>query len=269
MSVKKAFVTGGSRGIGRGIAWVLAKAGYDVAITYNSQKEEAQSLASEIEAMGRKCFYYQASMEQVDVPEAITAKAVEDLGGIDLLVCNAGLTRKHSLLTMTAEEIDFLYGLNYRSYLLCSKVAANYMVDNKIKGNIIFIASTRGIRSYPDDSIYGSLKAGLIRGVESLALEMSQYGIRVNCVAPGATAIRGNFTHEELSSSNVARKIPLGRFGTPKEVGYLVEFLASDKADYITGATIKIDGGLILPGMPEDNSEDAGYGWSRMRRTVW
>ncbi|HZJ58410.1 MAG TPA: SDR family oxidoreductase [Clostridia bacterium] len=269
MSTKRAFVTGGSRGIGRGIAWVLAKAGYDIAITYNTQEEEARSLASEIEDLGKKCFYYQASMEQVDVPEAITARAIEDLGGIDLLVCNAGLTRKHSLLTMTADEIDFLYGLNYRGYLLCSKVAANYMVDNKVKGNIIFIASTRGIRSYPDDSIYGSLKAALIRGTESFALEMSQYGIRVNCVAPGATAIRGDFTHEELSSSNLAKKIPAGRFGTPKEVGYLVEFLASEKADYITGATIKIDGGLILPGMPEDNSEEAGYGWSRMRRTVW
>jgi NAD(P)-dependent dehydrogenase (short-subunit alcohol dehydrogenase family) len=263
--MRKAFVTGGSRGIGRGIAKVLAKEGYDVAITYNTKLDEAKSLAAEIEQLGRKCFYYQASLEQDDVPEKVTKRAIEDLGGIDLLVCNAGVTRHNSLLTVDRESIDFLYKLDYRSYILCSKVAANYMVDNKIKGNIIFISSTRGIRAYPEDCLYGSLKAALNRAVESMALEMSHYGIRVNCVAPGATANRGNYTMEELTKSNIAKKIPAGRFGTPEEVGYLVEYLASDKAEYITGVTIKIDGGLILPGMPEDNSEEAGYGWSKMR----
>ena len=262
---KKAFITGGSRGIGRGIARILAETGYDIGITYNAAEEEAKSLAAEINHMGRKCFYYQASLEREDVPEKVTSQAIKDLGGIDLLVCNAGITRHNSLLTVDREAIDLLYGLNYRSYILCSKVAANYMVDNKIEGNIIFIASTRGIRAYPEDCLYGSLKAALIRGVESMALEMSNYGIRVNCIAPGATAIRGNFTLEELTKSNFAKKIPAGRLGTPDEVGYLVEFLASHKAKYITGVTIKIDGGLILPGMPEDSSEEAGYGWSRMR----
>lgn len=265
MSAKKAFITGGSRGIGRGIARVLAEAGYDIAITYHTESEEAKSLASEIESTGKKCFYYQASLEQGDIPEKVTKKAIEDLGGIDLLVCNAGITKHNSLLTMDQEFIDFLYGLNYRSYILCSKVAAKYMVDNGIEGNIIFISSTRGKRAYPEDCIYGSLKAGLIRAVESMALEMSQYGIRVNCIAPGATAVRGNFTKDELSGSNFAKKIPAGRLGTPREVGYLVEYLASPRAAYITGETIKIDGGLILPGMPEDSSEEAGYGWSRMR----
>ena len=265
MSSKKAFITGGSRGIGRGIARVLAKAGYDIAITYHTQQQEAQSLADEIKGMGRRCFYYQASLEKAHVPEEVTNKAIKDLGGIDLLVCNAGITRHNSLLTVDSEFIDNLYGLNYRSYILCSKVAANYMVENKIEGSIIFISSTRGIRAYPEDCIYGSFKAALIRAVDSMALEMSHYGIRVNCIAPGATAIRGNFTLEELTKSNFAKKIPAGRLGTPDEVGYLAEYLASDKARYITGATIKIDGGLILPGMPEDSSEEAGYGWSRMR----
>lgn len=265
MSIKKAFITGGSRGIGRGIARVLAKEGYDVAITYNTQIQEAKSLAAEINGMGRKCLYYQASLELGDIPEKVTGQAIEDLGGIDLLVCNAGITRHNSLLTVDQQSIDFLYGLNYRSYILCSKVAANYMVDNKIEGNIIFISSTRGIRAYPEDCLYGSLKAALIRGVESMALEMSHYGIRVNCIAPGATAIRGNFTQEELTKSNFSKKIPAGRLGTPEEVGYLVAYLASHRAQYITGTTIKIDGGLILPGMPEDSSEEAGYGWSRMR----
>lgn len=248
---KKAFVTGGSRGIGRGIAKVLAERGYDIAITYNSAEDEAKSLCEEIKTLGRKCFYYQASLENADVPEAVTKQAIQDLGGIDLLVCNAGLTKHNSLLTVDADFIDFLYGLNYRSYILCSKVAANYMVDNNIKGNIIFIASTRGIRAYPEDCIYGSLKAALIRGVESMALEMAEYGIRVNCIAPGMTAIRGDFSMEELTGRPFSQKIPLKRSGTPREIGYMVNFLASDECGYITGDTVKIDGGLILPGIPE------------------
>jgi NAD(P)-dependent dehydrogenase (short-subunit alcohol dehydrogenase family) len=264
ISIKKAFITGGSRGIGRGIALVLANSGYDIAFTYNSKLDEAKSLAEEIELIGRKCFYYQASMELAEVPKKITEVAISDLGGIDLLVCNAGLTRHNSLLNLDVEQIDFVYNLNFRSYLLCSSSAAKYMVDNKIKGNIIFISSTRGIRAYPEDVLYGGFKAALNRSVESMALEMSHYDIRVNCVAPGATKTRGNYTQEELTDSNFAKKIPAGRLGKPEEVGYLVEFIASDKAQYITGVTIKIDGGLILPGMPEDSSPAAGYGWSKL-----
>jgi NAD(P)-dependent dehydrogenase (short-subunit alcohol dehydrogenase family) len=264
ISEKKSFITGGSRGIGRGIALVLAKAGYDIAFTYNSKLEEAKVLSEEIKLIGRKCFYYQASMELDEVPKKITKEAIEDLGGIDLLVCNAGLTKHNSLLNLEAEQIDFLYNLNFRSYLLCSNVAAKYMVDKKIKGNIIFISSTRGIRAYPQDALYGGFKAALNRAVESMALEMSYYNIRVNCIAPGATKVRGSCTDEELSGSNFAKKIPAGRLGTPEEIGYLVEFIASDKAEYITGVTIKVDGGLILPGMPEDNSKEAGYGWSKL-----
>jgi glucose 1-dehydrogenase len=264
IDVKKAFITGGSRGIGRGIALVLAKSGYDIAFTYNSKLEEAKALAEEIKSIGRKCFYFQASMEKSEVPQKVTEEAIEALGGIDLLVCNAGLTRHNSLLNLKAELIDFVYNLNFRSYLLCSSTAAKYMVDNKIKGNIIFISSTRGIRAYPEDALYGGFKAALNRAAESMALEMSHYNIRVNCIAPGATKVRGNYTYEELSESNFAKKIPAGRLGTPEEVGYLVEFIASDKAEYITGVTIKVDGGLILPGMPEDGSKEAGYGWSKL-----
>ena len=248
---KNAFVTGGSRGIGRGIIRVLADSGYDIAFTYNSQLNEAETLKAELEKKGRRCFFYQASLQNPDVAEPVTAKAAQELGGIDLLVCNAGLTRHNDLLHLEGQLIDFVYNLNYRSYLLCAKVAANDMVARGKKGNIIFIASTRGIRAYPEDAIYGGMKAALIRSVESMALDMAPHGIRVNCVAPGATAVRGSFTQEELSQGGFAKKIPLGRRGTPDEVGYLVRYIASDEAAYMTGNTIKLDGGLILPGIPE------------------
>ena len=252
VTTKNAFVTGGSRGIGRGIVRMLSDAGYDVAFTYNSQLNEAGSLKAELEEKGRRCFFYQASLEHPGTAESVTARAIQDLGAIDLLVCNAGLTRHNDLLHLEGEFIDFLYNLNYRSYLLCAKVAANDMVSRGEKGNIIFIASTRGIRAYPEDSIYGGLKAALIRSVESMALDMAPHNIRVNCVAPGATAVRGSFTPDELSG-RLGKKIPLGRMGTPDEVGRLVRFIASDEAAYMTGNTIKLDGGLILPGMPESH----------------
>jgi NAD(P)-dependent dehydrogenase (short-subunit alcohol dehydrogenase family) len=249
---KTAFVTGGSRGIGRGIVRVMSDEGYNIAFTYNSALDEAESLHAEVTAKGRRCFFYQASLHEPDVAEVVTAKAAEDLGGIDLMVCNAGLTRDNDLLNLEGSLIDFIYKLNYRSYMLCAKVAANDMVKRGEKGNIIFIASTRGIRAYPEDSIYGGMKAALIRSVESMALDMGQYGIRVNCVAPGATAIRGDFSMEELSQgSPFLQKIPMKRRGSPDECGYLVRYIASDEASYMTGNNIKLDGGLTLPGIPE------------------
>jgi NAD(P)-dependent dehydrogenase (short-subunit alcohol dehydrogenase family) len=221
-----------------------------VAFTYNEMADSAEALKKEVEAKGRRCFYYQASLQNADVPQKVTEQAVKDLGGIDLLVCNAGLTRHNDILNLDPALIDFLFGLNFRSYLLCSKVAANDMVARGVKGNIIFITSTRGIRAYPEDTLYGGLKAALNRAAESMALNLAKYHIRVNCVAPGATAVRGNYSPEELTKG-FGPHIPLGRRGTPREVGCLVRYIASDEADYMTGNVVKLDGGLILPGMPE------------------
>lgn len=252
--LKKAFVTGASRGIGRGIALKLAQNGYDVAFTYHSQKDDAKSVKKQIEAMNQKCYYYQASMEKPEVPEEVTQKAIADLGGIDLLVCNAGLTRHNNLLDVERELIDFVYGLNYRSYILCAKIAFRNMVENKIKGSVIYISSTRGIRAYKIDSIYGSLKAALHRIVQSFAIEMAEHGIRINSIAPGATAIRDDYSLEELQSGYVSSLIPLKRRGKPDDIANLVNYLASKEAEYITGETIRVDGGLILYG-PNENEK--------------
>ncbi len=249
---KKAFITGGSHGIGKGIARELAKNGYDIAITYNARKDGAEQLHEEITKNGGKCFYYQASLDVHGVAEEVTAKAIEDLGGLDLLVCNAGRTIHTHILDLNVEHLDFLYNLNYRSHILCSKIAANYMVENKIQGNIIFITSTRSLRAYPEDCIYGGLKSALNRTAESLAIDLSHYGIRVNCIAPGLTNTEDNPTMSQLQRADwIVNKIPLGRSGTSNEVGRLVCYIASDDARYMTGDIIKLDGGLILPGTPE------------------
>lgn len=251
MSNLKAFVTGGSRGIGSGIVDVLSDNGYDVAFTYNSQEDEAIALAEKIKAKGVNCYYFQASLDKQGVAETVTQEAIKALGGIDLMVCNAGVTRHSEIINMQGDYMDFLYNLLYRSYLLCTREATKSMVENNVKGNVVFITSTRGFRAYPNDHVYGSMKAALNRSCESLALDLAQYGIRINAIAPGYTAVRGEMTMENLTRLSFTQDIPLKRGGTPREVGYLVKYLASKEADYMTGNIIKLDGGLILPGMPE------------------
>ena len=251
---KCALVTGGSHGIDEGIVRVLAKKGYDVAFTYKSRGEEAAVVAEHVRAEGRRCFFYQASLEEKDVPTEVTRRAIGDLGRLDLLVCNAGWSPRNLVTTVDADFIDKVYSLNFRSYILCTNVAARYMRENKIKGSIIFISSTRGSSVHPDDSIYGGLKAGLNRACQSIALELARFGIRCNVVAPGATAINGDYDDPDMKMTrqwSVSPKIPLQRMAHPYEIGNAVAYLASEQAAYITGNILNVDGGLKLPGMPE------------------
>lgn len=269
---KKAIVTGASRGIGKGIAMCLAAEGYDLAISYASKKEEAEKVAEQIrETYHTRCLIYQAALQEKGAGKALFDRAVADLGGLDLLVNNAGLTIFESLQEIKEETLDLLINLDFKNYILMMREAANYMIASGTKGNIINITSSRGEQSYPEDGLYGGLKAGLNRAICSFALDVSQYGIRINNVAPGAIRIR---TREELiEGGNVAmadfwdelgNRIALGRSGLPEDIGHAVAFLASDKASYITGTTLRVDGGLILPGMPEMITEGLKPGeWRR------
>ena len=274
---KKAIVTGASRGIGKGIAMCLAAEGYDLAISYASKKEEAEKVAEQIrETYHTRCLIYQAALQEKGAGKALFDRAVADLGGLDLLVNNAGLTIFESLQEVKEETLDLLINLDFKNYILMMREAANYMIASGTKGNIINITSSRGEQSYPEDGLYGGLKAGLNRAICSFALDVSQYGIRINNVAPGAIRIR---TREELiEGGNVAmadfwdelgNRIALGRSGLPEDIGHAVAFLASDKASYITGTTLRVDGGLILPGMPEMITEGLKPGeWRSVAKPV-
>lgn len=274
---KKAIVTGASRGIGKGIAMCLAAEGYDLAISYASKKEEAEKVAEQIrETYHTRCLIYQASLQEKGAGKALFDQAVSDLGGLDLLVNNAGLTIFESLQEIKEETLDLLINLDFKNYILMMREAANYMIAGGIKGSIINITSSRGEQSYPEDGLYGGLKAGLNRAIRSFALDVSQYGIRINNVAPGAIRIR---TREELiEGGNVAMadfwdelgtRIALGRAGLPEDIGQAVAFLASDRASYITGMTLRVDGGLILPGMPEMITEGLKPGeWRSVAKPV-
>ena len=132
-----------------------------------------------------KCFYFQASLEQEGAGAELLEKSVEALGGLDLLVNNAGVTRFENILDLTAEVFDLLFHLDFKNYILMMQAAARYMVKNKIRGSLINITSSRGERAYAGDFLYGGLKAGLNRAIQSIALDLAPYGIRVNNVAPG------------------------------------------------------------------------------------
>ena len=249
---KTAIVTGGSHNIGQGIAIVLAEHGYDVAITYNSRKEGALETQKAIENLGKKCFVYQASLENPQSRTRSSPRAHEDLGHIDLMVCNAGNGGfRGSVLTVTPEKVDEVYTVNFRNYILSAGAAARYMVKDKIAGCILFITSSRAEMAYPDDYLYGGFKACVKRACESMALDLSAYNIRVNCVAPGATWVPRPGMEDRLQSPFVTESIPLHRVGTPRENGEVCAFLASENASYITGITVRVDGGLILPGLLE------------------
>ncbi|MBS4219285.1 SDR family oxidoreductase [Bacillus sp. FJAT-49711] len=259
---KKVLVTGASRGIGKGIALKMASQGYDVAITYRSEKGEAEAVAHSIEQdYGRKCIIFHADLSNEHTAEDLVGKTIKEFGHLNILVNNAGLTITSPIAEMEIEKINYLLNLNLKAPLLLMRAAIRHMKEEKIRGNIINIASTRGKRAYPVDAVYGGTKAALIRATESVALECAPYGIRVNCIAPGATRVRdGNDQFYE----KLGNKIPLKRMGTPEDIGQAAVWLVSDQASYITGETIKIDGGLILPGMPEDVSPEAGYGWGKI-----
>jgi glucose 1-dehydrogenase len=248
---KTALVTGASRGIGRGIAVSLAREGYDIAFSYYSAQAEAEELRGELERMGVRAEYFRAALHETGAPRELCRRAIDAMGGIDVMVCNAGVTRFDSIFDLSEEKIDQLYSLNYRAYLMCARYAAEDMRSRSAPGRIIFIASTRGIRAYPEDAVYGSLKAALIRSVKSLALELADWGISVNAVAPGATKVRGDLSDSGLTDGHLAGLVPLGRMGSPRDIGAAVAFLVSPDASYITGETLRVDGGLILPGRDE------------------
>ena len=257
---KGAVVTGGSSGIGQGCALVLAAQGYDVAITYSRNQEGAEETREQVEKLGRRCFIYQAKLEEKGAAENVVKQGRKDLGRLDLLINNAGRDARSSILTATREDMQYIVDTNFIGYLMAAGEAARIMVRDGVQGSILFVTSTRGESAHPDDFIYGGVKAAINRAAQSLALDLSPYGIRVNCIAPGATRVRPNRPPVDAKAGDIINgrpyypiedSIPLGRMGVPRDTGELAAFLASDKGSYITGEVIRVDGGLTLPGQPE------------------
>jgi glucose 1-dehydrogenase len=186
MRRKKAVVTGGSHGIGRGIVYCLAEAGYDVVFSYNTDFDSAQHMLETLAGQYPDGIFdcYQAKLTEQGAAVSFFRQAVERLGGLDLMVNNAGVTKLESIFDLTEETMDYLVNLMLRTYVLMMREAATYMANQGTRGNIINISSTRGLSAHPGDAIYGGIKAALNRIVQSVALDVASYGIRANNILP-------------------------------------------------------------------------------------
>ena len=260
MERKKMIITAGNRGIGAAIAVKFAQAGYDVSLSYAHSRESAEEVAEKVRACGGRCFLHKAVLEEEGTAEAFIHESIRELGGVDVFVNNAirpGLGG--GLLDIDTVEMDKLMRADLRAAILCSRETARYMVKHNVKGCIIVISSMRAERAMPNAGLYSGFKAGLNQMVKCFALDLAPFGIRMNGVAPGAIKVR---TNAELLATGMpekivqakdefAERVPLGRKGKPEDIAEAVFFLASDKASYITGETLLVDGGLTIPGFPE------------------
>jgi NAD(P)-dependent dehydrogenase (short-subunit alcohol dehydrogenase family) len=242
---KIALVTGSGRGLGRAMALAMAEAGADVVITARSLGE-IQSVGKEIEHCGRRAFVTPCDVTKADDVENMVANAIEALGKVDILVNNAGGGRQKPVLEMTDEEWHWGIDLNLTSTFICSRTVGRHMAARKC-GKVINIASGWGYRGRRNSTAYCASKAAVINFTRALAVEWSRYNIQVNCIAPGYFPLKAPMDEQEARERAVRiGRIPLGG-GEAEDIGPLAVFLASDGANYLTGQTILLDGGALLP----------------------
>lgn len=242
---KVALVTGGSRGIGRAIALTLAEHGADVAINYAGNTAAAEEIKTAIEGMGRRAILVQGSVADTDGVQAIVNQVVKELGRLDILINNAGITRDGLLMRMKEADWDAVLETNLKGVYNCSKAVMRTMMKQK-SGRIVNMASVVGEMGNAGQANYAAAKAGVIGFTKSLAKEVASRGITVNAVAPGfiATDMTSVLTDEQ--KAEMARTIPLGRAGQPQDVANAVLFLVSEEAAYITGQVLNVDGGMVM-----------------------
>ena len=252
MGRRVAFVTGGGRMTGKHTALKFAEAGYDVGVTYVKNADGAMDAVKQMENMGVRAKAYKADTRDIARIREVFDDFVAEFGRFDVLVNNAGITRFFPYLEATEEQFDEVVDTNLKGTYFTGQAAARQMKALGNGGVIINISSLHARGSWPMASVYATTKAGINRLTESLALELADDGIRVVCVAPGYIAslapgeksFRDNYDEWK---EKVSSRIPLRRYAEVDEVGHACVFLASDKAAYITGSTLYIEGGALLP----------------------
>ena len=242
---KTVLITGASRGIGNGIATVFAEHGANVVFTYSSSVDAANALETKLQTMGVQAKGYQSNAADFTQAQELIENVLADLSTIDILINNAGITRDNIMLRMHEDEWDNVIDVHLNGQYLLIKSFIKKMVKNRW-GRIINISSTSAVLGNKEQANYAAAKAGIEAMSRSLARELGSRNINVNCVAPGF--IETDMT-KEISEGNedlLASQIPLGRLGKPNEIAEVVHFLASDQANYITGQTLHVNGGLYM-----------------------
>ncbi len=242
---KVALVTGSSQGIGRATAERLAKAGADIAINYRSNVGAAEEAKATIEALGRRCIAVQADVSQEEEVARLFSQITTQLGPVSILVNNAGTTRDKLILQMSLNDFEYILRTNLHSAFLCTKAALRSMMRARW-GRIVNVSSVAGLLGNAGQANYSASKSGLLTLTLSTAREMASRNITANAVAPGfiPTELTSNLTEQQKKA--MLDITPLARFGTPEEVAATIAFLCSLEAGYITGQTIRIDGGMAM-----------------------
>lgn len=238
-------VTGGAGGIGSEISVYFARRGYDVAIQYNSGRERAEQLATEIRSTFKvKAVAVGADFEDEKSVCDMFEEVVKTLGAPDVVVNNAGISEQRLFTDVTPQEWQRMVNVNMSAAFYICQCAAPYMIK-KQKGAIVNVSSMWGISGASCEVAYSATKAGIIGMTKALARELGPSGIRVNCVAPGVIETKMNAVHSEETMKELAEETPLCRIGKPEEVAAAVYFLASEEASFITGQTLCVDGGFL------------------------
>lgn len=244
---KSAIVTGASRGIGRAIALELAARGASVVVNFNSNEAAANEVVSAITNAGGKAISHKADVSKFAEAQDLIKKASDAFGRLDILVNNAGTTRDNLIMMMKEEDWDHIIGTDLKSAFNTCKAAAKVMMRQRY-GRIVNITSVVGLAGQAGQSNYAAAKAGMIGLTKSLAKELGARNITVNAVAPGYIPTDlTNVLPQEIKDGMI-KMTPLGRFGTPEEIGKAVAFLSSDDASYITGVVLSVDGGIVMQG---------------------
>ena len=254
MKAGRVLVTGAGTGIGRGVALEFAREGADVALHYSHSGAGAKAAVAEIEQAGGKACALQADFCDVEQARALPHRAAEFLGGLDVLVNNAGITMNQPFLETTVEQFDTLFNVNIKAMFFCSQGAAEIMVSQGA-GYIVNVSSVHAYGAITEHPVYAATKAAIVGFTRTLSLELIQKNIRVNCIASGWVFVENQrkTLGPDFDTVAAGRALPAGFIGEPRDIGRLAIFLASDESRYIVGQTIPCDGGqtTIIPCTPD------------------
>jgi glucose 1-dehydrogenase len=243
---KVALVTGSSQGIGQAIAIRLAEEGADIVVNHYMQPEKAAAVKATIESLGRRAVAIETNVGLPGEDSRLVSEAVAALGRLDLLVNNAGVERKAPFWEVTEADYDLVLNTNLKGAFFATQAFVKHLQDRKAPGKIINISSVHEELPFPHFAAYCLSKGGLKMMTRNLSIELAPFGITINNVAPGAieTPINASLLNDPVKLKALLENIPLNRLGKPADVSSAVAFLASSEADYITGTTLVVDGGL-------------------------